>query len=154
MTAEKTNFAVTQKELAYVFEQIPFNRALGLKLTSIEKDHIIMSFDMKEELIGNFMHNILHGGVISSVLDMAGGVAAMVSAIQKHTEKNLDELKKILGKSSTIDLHVNYLRPGKGNHFDAKAWVEHAGNKITFSRMDLVSERSLIATGAGTYLVG
>ena len=34
--------------------KIPFNRILGLTLDSIAADHIVMSFNMKEDLIGNF----------------------------------------------------------------------------------------------------
>lgn len=142
------------QELTNVFEQIPFNRMLGLRLDAVEDDHIIMSFAMKDELIGNFFHGILHGGVISSVLDMAGGVAAIITGVQKHTGKNLEELAKVLGRSSTVDLHINYLRPGKGDHFIAKAWVLQAGNRIIFTRMELLTGSKLIASGTGTYLVG
>lgn len=114
-----------------------------------------MSFSMKQELIGNFLQGILHGGVISSVLDMAGGVVAMVSAIQKFPKKNVEELKKILGKCSTIDLHVNYIQPGRGEIFHAEANILHSGNKICFTQSALRNEeKKLIATAAGTYLIG
>ena len=142
------------EQFTRVFSEIPFNRILGLTLDSIESDHIIIRFIMKEELIGNYMHGILHGGVISSVLDMAGGTTAMLSAIYKRPEKNLEELSKVLSKSSTINLHIDYIRPGKGMQFIAKAWTLHSGNKITFTRMELHNhEETLIATGTGTYLV-
>src|SRR5579862_1391226 len=95
-----------------VFSEIPFNRILGLTLDAIEKDHILISFTMREELIGNYMHGILHGGVISSVLDMAGGAAAMVAAIQKRPSDDLSQLAAVLSKSSTINLNVDFIRPG------------------------------------------
>lgn len=155
MTQNNPIHAQLLQEFTQVFTAIPFNQMLGLQLETIEGDHITMSFSMKDELIGNFLQGILHGGVISSVLDMAGGVAAMVSSLQKHSEKNIEELKKVLGKSSTIDLHVNYIRPGKGDRFIAKSWVLHSGNKICFTRIELHNnENVLIATGAGTYLIG
>lgn len=147
--------SINLQQLTQVFEQIPFNSMLGLRLETIEPEHISMSFDMKEDLIGNFLHGILHGGVISSVLDMAGGVVAMTSAIQKHPEKDLKELSSILGKASTMNLHVNYVRPGKGESFTAKAWVLHSGNKVCFARMELYNNKgSLIASAAGTYMIG
>lgn len=142
------------QQFMQVIEQIPFNQKLGLKLDSITDQEIIMSFSMKEELIGNFLHGILHGGVISSVLDMAGGAAAMMSAIKKHQEKTLEQLKAILGKSSTVSLHIDYVRPGKGSRFFAKASTLYSGNKVCFTRMELYNEDELlIASGAGTYLV-
>ena len=143
------------KKLTDIISDIPFNRILGLRMDAVQKDHIALRFEMKDELVGNFLQGILHGGVISSVLDMAGGAAAMIAAADKYPEKNLEELAGVLGKSSTINLHIDYIRPGKGDHFIAKAWVTHSGNKITFARMELFNnENVLFATGTGTYLMG
>ena len=142
-------------ELSHIFAEIPFNRMLGLKVDSIEEKRIVMSFVMKPELIGNFMHGILHGGVISSVIDMAGGVAALSAVMRKHQSKNLTELKELLGKASTINLHINYVYPGKGDSFTVTSWVVRSGNKICFTQSELHNEaKTLIASGAGTYLVG
>ncbi len=143
------------QQLSKVFTEIPFNRLLGLSLDKIEEDNVVMSFSMKNELIGNYLHGILHGGVISSVLDMAGGVAVMAVQVQKRAGQTFEEIAAALGKASTINLHIDYIRPGKGETFSAKAYVVHAGNKISFARMELYNhESTLIASGAGTYLVG
>jgi uncharacterized protein (TIGR00369 family) len=139
----------------HVINEIPFNRIVGLSLQSIETDHIVMRFDMTRDLIGNYLYGILHGGVISTVLDMAGGAAAMLSTLQKYPDKSFEELSAKLGKSSTINLNINFLRPGKGEHFLAKASVLQSGNKITYTRMDLFNpSEELIASGTGTYFVG
>lgn len=142
-------------ELSKIFSELPFNRMIGLRMGDIHQDYVTMSFDMKPELIGNIFYGILHGGVISSVLDMAGGVAVMVAAAHKRKEKTLEELSSILSRSSTVNLHIDYIRPGKGEFFTAKASVIHAGNKISFARMELFNnESTLIANGTGTYLIG
>lgn len=151
---KSSNQTLLLQEITNVFHQIPFNNMLGLTLDAIEDDHIVASFKMKKELVGNFMHGILHGGVISSVLDVTGGVAAMIATSAKHPDQTLTELTTILGKTSTINLHVNYLRPGKGELFIAKAWVQHSGNKITFTRMEMQNESHLIATATGAYKIG
>jgi uncharacterized protein (TIGR00369 family) len=97
----------------------------------------------------------LHGGVISAVLDMAGGTAAMLVVLQKNPDKNLEEVTALLGRSSTINMHVDYLTPGKGQHFIAHASVLHSGKKITFTRMELFNhERVLIAAGSAAYRIG
>ncbi|MHB1948695.1 MAG: thioesterase family protein [Gammaproteobacteria bacterium] len=143
------------QELSQILTEIPFNRMLGFNVDAIEDDQIIMSFHMKPDLVGNIVHGILHGGVISSVIDMAGGVAAIAMSVRKHKDKEIAEIKAILGKVSTINLHINYLCPGKGSRFIATAWVLRSGNKICFTRSELRNEENvLIATGAGTYLVG
>lgn len=146
------NAALTQ--FTRVFSEIPFNRILGLKLDAVMEDHILISFTMREDLIGNYMHGILHGGVISSVLDMAGGAAAMITVIQKRKDEDINQLASVLSKSSTINLNVDFLRPGKGETFITKAYVTHSGNRITFTRMELYNQESkLIATGTATYMI-
>lgn len=143
------------EELSQVILDIPFNRMLGLSLDEIEKNTVTLSFAMKEELIGNFLLGILHGGVISSVLDMAGGVASMVFAMQQHPDKSREELKEILAKASTVNLQISYVRPGKGQHFIAKAVVMHGGKRLCFTHITLTNEMGkLIATGEATYLIG
>lgn len=142
-------------DLGSIFTEIPFNRMLGLKVDSIQDDQVIMSFAMKKELIGNFLHGILHGGVISSVIDMAGGVAAISTAVKKHSDKSMDQIKSILSKSSTINLHINYIHPGKGKHFTATCRILRSGNKICFTETHLHNEENtLIASGSGTYKIG
>ena len=56
-------------------EMIPFNRVLGLKITSLKPGGVKGRLEMRPELIGHFMSNRLHGGVISAGLDAMAGVA-------------------------------------------------------------------------------
>jgi len=142
-------------ELKNAFHAIPFNQLLGLKIQEINDEHITLTFQMKKELIGNYLQGILHGGVISSVLDAAGGVTAMLAIIAKNPSVSLHDLTTSLKKSGTINLNIDYLRPGKGENFLAKAWIIQAGNKICFARMECYNQENLlIATGSGTYLIG
>lgn len=139
--------------LSNAFTIIPFNQMLGLKLDHLDFKSVSMSFAMKEELIGNFLQRILHGGVISSVLDMAGGMVVMASMIEKHANHTKEELAKIIGNTSTVDLQVSFLRPGRSDYFTAKASLLKSGKKISFAHMELINEDdNLIATGTGTYL--
>ena len=51
----------------------------------------------------------------------------------------------------TIDLRVDYLRPGRGNEFIATAHIIRAGSKVTVARMELHNEEGThIAFGTGT----
>jgi uncharacterized protein (TIGR00369 family) len=55
----------------------------------------------------------------------------------------------------TIDLRVDYLRPGRGKHFIATGRVVRLGNRIAVTHMELVNdEGELIATGGAAYVVG
>lgn len=154
MQPSNSKLTALLQQLSSAFTTIPFNRMLGLELDHIDAQHVIMNFKMKEDLIGNYLHHILHGGVISSVLDMAGGMVVMAGGIEKNIEKPMDELIAVIGKTSTIDLQVSYLNPGHGEMFIAKAWLVKSGNKISFARMELSNQdEKLIASGNGTYLL-
>lgn len=136
------------------FNSIPFNKVLGLSLDALDETHMSMSFSMKHELVGNFLQGILHGGVIASVLDMAGGMVVLASGIKKHPKSSIEELARIASFCSTIDLHVNYLNPGKGETFIAKSWLLKSGHTVSFTRMELYNQdETLIATANGTYLL-
>ncbi len=132
--------------------RIPFNRVLGLKLEEIGPEESRISFAMRDELVGNAEKGSLHGGVISATLDAVGGLAAVTGAGSKSTITSVAEL---FGRLGTIDLRVDYLRPGVGEHFEARAWVLRAGGRIAVTRMELhADDDTLIAVGTGTYIVG
>ena len=75
----------TLLDAARVFEErIPFNRVLGLRIESLGEPDVIVRFEMRDELVGNFTRGSLHGGVISSVLDVVGGLVAFISLLKRE----------------------------------------------------------------------
>ena len=142
------------QQLTQAFKEIPFNKMLGLRLDEINSEIAILTFDMQDHLIGNFVHGILHGGVISSVIDMAGGMVAMGAGVHKNIDLPILQLKKMISRTSTIDLQISYLNPGRGTTFTATAFLIKSGNHITFTRTELKNQDDvLIATGTATYLL-
>jgi acyl-coenzyme A thioesterase PaaI-like protein len=71
--------------------------------------------NMKDDLIGNFLQGILHGGAISTALDVTGGAMALVAAWQRLKDRDVpsSERPKTLSKLGTIDMRVDFLQPGK-----------------------------------------
>ena len=138
-----------------VYGNLPFNRLLGLKVEFLEIDRAGFSFTMKNELIGNTVHGILHGGVISTVLDTTGGMTATGSALERMRNHSKDEIIKWIARVGTIDMRVDYLRPGRGSQFHSTGSVMRTGRKVAVTRMELKNqENKLIAVGTGTYIVG
>lgn len=130
---------------------IPFNRYLGLHAESIDEDGAVVHLDMRDELIGNFQHGVLHGGVISATLDVVGGMAAMVTAVLR--EESIEDSIQRLRPTSTIDLRVDYLRPGAGERFTARGFTLRAGSRVAVTRMEMHNEKGdLLAVGTGTYI--
>ena len=138
-----------------VYENLPFNRLLGLRVVNLKLDEAGFDFAMKNELIGNAVHGILHGGVISAVLDTTGGMTATASAIKRRQNLSHDEITEWIARIGTIDMRVDYLRPGKGERFQSSGTVMRTGNKVAVTRMELCNEDNvMIAVGTGAYIVG
>ncbi|MDA0982513.1 MAG: thioesterase family protein [Proteobacteria bacterium] len=131
-------------------EMIPFNKYLGLKVKSFDRDAAKLRFDMRPELIGNPSTKILHGGVISAALDVTGGFVIMLGLAQEA-----DSVPTSFPKMGTIDLRVDYLRPGRGKYFIATARIVRKGSRIAVTHMELHNDAGeLIATGGAAYAIG
>jgi hypothetical protein len=77
-----------EAEVGRTFEQmIPFNRVLGLKIDSLDPKMPRLRFDMRPELVGNPVRQILHGGVISATLDVVGGLAIALASLAKKPKR-------------------------------------------------------------------
>jgi uncharacterized protein (TIGR00369 family) len=136
------------------FERIPFHKFLGLKIESISPDCMKTSFEMRHEFMGNYKRGMLHGGVISAVIDATGGLATFVGSIQKMQVTNVEEILRRSHSLSTIDMRVDFLRPGIGKRFVVTAYTLRTGKKVVVTRIELHNEEhDLIAVGTGSYLV-
>ena len=136
-------------------EKIPFNKLIGMKIETLDLDKIGIRFEMSPELVGNFTRGNLHGGVISSVLDVTGGMVAWTGIMKKMEGQSFDEISERFNKIGTIDIRVDYLRPGLGEYFIATGSTLRTGNKVSVTRMELHNDKEiLIAVGTGTYVVG
>ena len=153
MSQERTASELIARVCETFEDRMPFNQVLGLRLGEVVPNRARMVFDMRPELIGNYIRGSLHGGVISAVLDTVGGLVAFVSLIDRFEsqEVGLERLANV----GTIDMRVDYLRSGIGESFVATGHVLRTGNKVAVTRMELHNEADvLIAVGTGTYLVG
>jgi len=131
-------------------ELIAFNKLLGLRVESFDRDAPKLRFDMRPELIGNPSTKILHGGVISATLDVAGGFVIMLGLAH-----DMDSVPTSFPKMGTIDLRVDYLRPGRGKYFIATARIVRKGSRIAVTHMELHNDAGeLIATGGAAYVIG
>ena len=136
-------------------ERLPFNRLLGLKVTSLNSDGGTMAFSTRKDLIGNIFHRTLHGGVISSVLDAVGGLTASASLVVRAAGLSEEKVKAMFAQVGTIDLRVDYLRPGRGERFTASGRIMRSGRKVAVVRMEMHNQDGLlVAVGTGTYMVG
>jgi uncharacterized protein (TIGR00369 family) len=135
-------------------EKIPFNKVLGLRVESLGPDRVKVVFEKRDELVGHYTRGTLHGGVISSVIDVTGGLSAFMSIQERIPNEILEERLARFARVSTIDLRVDFLRPGLGKWFTTSAYTLRAGNRVAVTRIELHSDQNdLIAVGTGSYVV-
>lgn len=128
--------------LRVLFEQvIPFNRFLGVRLREVGDGSACLELPYRPELLGNPVAGTLHGGVISTLLDNAGGVAVW-------------SLIRQADLLSTVDLRVDYLRPGAADTLLARAEVVRLGNRVGVVHLRAFHpgrEAEPVAAGVGVY---
>jgi len=141
-------------ELTELIEQrITFNQVLGLKVQTL-RPQLLLRFDWRADLVGHRHYGRLHGGVIAATLDALGGGALMVGLGEKHPAESTVQVMHRFLKMATIDLRVDFLRPGNGKHFVASAEVTRLGGRVGSTQMRLHNDEGvLIATAAAAYIV-
>ena len=135
-------------------EQIVFNKLLGLKLKGVTATHSHVSLAMRPDLVGNFSEGRLHGGVISAALDTVGGIAVTAALCARYASESFEQHAARFSKLGTIDLRVDYLRPGIGDRFELRAEVMRLGSRVASTRMEFCGEDgTLLSAGAAAYIV-
>ena len=138
-----------------IFEQrIVFNQVLGLKIVSIAPERVVGRVAMQPQLVGHFAYNRVHGGVISASLDALGGLAVMAAIGARHMDEPVAQRLHRFGKLGTIDLRIDYLRPGIGEAFELRAEVMRLGSRVASTRMEFLgADGKLLSCGSAAYIV-
>jgi uncharacterized protein (TIGR00369 family) len=77
---------------------VPHSAALGTRFVEAGPGHAVLRVPWSEQLVGNPDTGVLHGGVITAVLDNASGMA--VGSTQSQP-----------GAIATLDLRIDYMKP-------------------------------------------
>ena len=94
---------------------------------------------VRPDFVGDFRRPALHGGVLSTVIDTAGGMAAWPALAPGETV-------------STVDLRVDYLEPaGLAGPLRAEAVLVRKGNRVCHVRIRLTQDEKLVAEGTAVY---
>jgi len=127
---------------AFMNTHIPFNQFLGVTMTDGGDGFVRLEQPFREELLGDVGRPALHGGVISTLVDVAGGAAAF-------TRIDFEAGDRL----STVDLRVDYLRPAGRASLVADAEVVRMGNHVAMVRVKVSSEGVQVAEGVGVYSI-
>ena len=138
MTPEK------QAAIARQFMQaIPHSRHLGMEMVRLGAGTAELTMPYAEHLIGDPETGVIHGGVVSALMDTCCGAAVM-----SHPQAGAG--------TATIDLRIDYMRPATpGQAITAVAECYHVTRSVAFVRAttyDGDRERP-VATAAGAFTV-
>jgi uncharacterized protein (TIGR00369 family) len=101
---------------------VPHNLALGMQMLELDEGIAVMKLPYDARLVGNPETGVLHGGVISSLMDATCGAAVFMG---------LDMPKPI----ATLDLRIDYLRPAEpGRDVVARCHCYKVTRNVAFVR--------------------
>lgn len=131
--------AALEEVLRMMEEDIPFNKLLGIKGESVQPGRAVLLLPVRPEHVGDPRRPALHGGVLSTLIDTAGGIAAWSALAGGETV-------------STVDLRVDYLEPaGLAGPLRAEALLIRKGNRVCHVGVSLTQDGRLVAEGRGVY---
>jgi uncharacterized protein (TIGR00369 family) len=126
-----------------IVRAVPFNAALGLRVDDYDRDGLVGLLPYRDELVGNPQTGVLHGGMITSLVDATCGMAVFL---------RLQRLTRI----ATIDLRIDYLRPATPPlDVRCRASCYKVTRQVGFVRAQAYHDdpNDLIAAAAGTFMI-
>jgi uncharacterized protein (TIGR00369 family) len=107
---------------AKFLEHLPHGVALGIELVAVDvaRGACVMRLPWRDELVGDPERQVVHGGVITALLDSLGAATTIVRG---------------LFQPATLDLRIDYLRPaGAGLDLIGEAECYRVTRHIAFVR--------------------
>jgi len=125
----------------YMTNKIPFHEFLRLEIEELKEGYARLKLPFRDEFVGDVRRPAIHGGIISTLIDVSGGAAVM-------THFNTDD------GIVTIDIRVDFLRPGPDNDLVSESEVVRVGNRVAVVSTTVytsVDKDTVIAEGKAAY---
>lgn len=121
-----------------------YGRASGLRIDRVERGEAWSSLPYQSVFVGDTESGVIHGGVVTAMLDESCGMAVQLA---------LDGSRAI----ATLDLRIDYQKPAKpGLDIKAHAVCYHVTRSIAFVRATAYQETEddPVATAAACFMAG
>jgi uncharacterized protein (TIGR00369 family) len=132
-SADEADTTAVVEEL---YDRVPFHQTLDLEVLVVTPRHAELKVAFDETLVGNPDLEVIHGGIISALIDVAGG-AVFIGEQGEYTP--------------TVDLRVNFLEAAGRQPLYATATVDRHGENIGVASVEVESGDAICATGTGVY---
>ncbi|MCF6366515.1 MAG: PaaI family thioesterase [Bacteroidales bacterium] len=127
-----------------VEQKIPMAKFIGVKVLEIDEGFVKLLFPYRDEFIGDPRTKRLHGGYTATAVDLAGGVASMTYMTSPDDDV------------ATIDMRIDYLRPGKAKDLIAEGYVLSKRRRSIVTEMKIYhsdDKEKIIAIGRGVFRI-
>lgn len=124
-------------------EFVPHNAALGMRLIDYEPGVAVIEIPYSLELVGHPDTGVLHGGVVTSLIDATSGAAVYMKLGQPVP-------------IATLDLRIDYLKPAApGRPLIARATCYRLTHNVGFTRAIAYNDDpdDPIASSAGAFMI-
>lgn len=124
-------------------EALPHSVMLGMEMQEMDDGVATIKMPYKDELVGDPVTGVIHGGAVSALMDTCCGAAVMC-----HPEN--------AGGTATIDLRIDYMRAATpGQTITAVATCYHVTRSVAFVRAVALDEdkEHPVATATGAFTV-
>lgn len=126
---------------AFMENQIPYNKHLGIIVEELREGYARLKLPYRDEFVGDRRRPALHGGLIATLIDVCGGTATW-------TYFSKDD------GIATLDIRVDYLRPGPDEDLIAESLVLRVGNRVAVVNTRVFAGRNrntVVAEGKAVY---
>ena len=130
--------------LGTLIESLPHNAKLGIRVAEIAPGHCTAYVEFRPELVGDPRRGVLHGGVVTTLIDATAG-AAVYSSIPSKTSL------------ATLDMRIDYLKPTEPDkRLYATAELYRLTRRIAFVRASAYQDdtENQVAHCAASFMVG
>ena len=130
---------ISLERMQELLDGSPFIHLLRMRAVSLDRDRqqVVISMPLSPEYERHKGTGQFHGGVLATLIDVAGDFALVIL---------------LGGGVPTINLRIDYLRPAGGGSLTATASVRRAGRTIGVVDIDVTDGTGkLVAIGRGCY---
>ena len=120
--------------LAALTGTVPYNRLLGVRFDRLG-DELTGRLAFREGLVGNPLLPAIHGGVTGSLLEITALMQLAWDQVLAAMDAGGEAAERIAAGSfppfpKTIDITIDYLRPGRPRETFARAKVRRTGRRV------------------------